>query len=94
MKQQTFYRSDVSEFSRPWAKVASFGDGVEDTPRSVTTVEWPSVSDPVDPDTLLLQGEEYHEGGYDNTTGKCGGSDTDTEAVRKAKSNRRGGNTY
>jgi len=68
----------VSEFSRPWAKVSSFGGGVEDTPRSVATVERSSVSTPVDPDVLQLQGEEHHKGGYGDSTGERGGSDAET----------------
>ena len=85
----------VSEFPRPWTKVASFGDGVEDAPRSVATVERSSVPAPVDLDTVQLQGEEHHEGGNCNTTGECGDSEAETEqGVRKAKSNRRGGGAY
>ena len=55
--------SEVSELSRPWAKVAPFRNRVEDTPRSVATVKRSGISDPVDFDTLLLQGEEHHESG-------------------------------
>ena len=61
----------VSELSESWTKVTSFGDGVEDAPRSVTTVEWPSVSAPLDPDLLVLQGEEHHESRNGNSTSEC-----------------------
>ena len=70
---------EVSEFSRPWAKVSSFGDGMEDAPRSITTVERSSVSAPLDLDTLQLQGEEHYKGRYGDSTGERGGSDAETE---------------
>ena len=85
----------VSEFSRPRAKVSSFGDGVEDTPRPIAPVERLSVPSPVDFDTLQLQGEEHHKGGNGDSTGERGGSDAETErAIRKARSSWRGGSSY
>jgi len=86
---------EVLKFSRLRAKVTSFGDGVEDTPRSVTTVKWQSIPAPVDLDTLQLQGEEHHKGGNRDSTGERGGSDAETErVVRRARSNGRGGSSY
>ena len=67
----------VSELSRPWTEVGSWGDRVEHTPTSVATLERPSVPSPVNLDTLLLQGEEHHNGGKDDSTRECGGSDTE-----------------
>ena len=56
-----------------------FGDRVEDTPRSVATVERSSVSAPGDSDPLSLQGEEYHEGGNGDTTRERRGSNAERE---------------
>ena len=86
---------EVSELSRPRAKVTSFGDGVEDAPGSVATFERSSVSDPVDLDTVQLQSEEYHKGGNGNTAGECGDGEAETQReVRNARSNGRGGSAY
>ena len=86
---------EVSELSRPRAKVASFGDGAEDAPGSVATVERSRVSDPVDLDTMQLQSEEYHKGGNGNTAGECGDGEAETErGVRSVKLNGRGGSAY
>ena len=51
-------------------------DGVEDTPRSVTAIERPSVSAPVDLDALLLQREEHHKSGKGDSTRERGRGDT------------------
>lgn len=70
---------EVSEFSRPRAKMTSLGDGVKNTPRSIATVEWSSVSNPVDLDIMLLQGEEYHEGRNGDSASERGGGDAGKE---------------
>ena len=86
---------EVSELSGPRAKVTSFGDGVEDAPGSVATVERSGVSDPVDLDTVQLQSEEYHKGGNGNAAGECGDGEADTErGVRNTRSNGRGESAY
>ena len=59
---------EVSELSGSRAKVSSCGNGVENTPRPIAAVERPSVSTPVNFDTLLLQGEEHHESGNGDST--------------------------
>ena len=59
--------------------MAFFWDGVEDTPRSVTTRERSSVPAPVDLDPLLLQGEEYHKGANGDGTRERGRGDTEGE---------------
>ena len=75
---------EVSEFPGPGADVAFFWDLVEDTPRPVTAREQPGVPTPVYLDPLLLQGEEYHEGGNSDGTRKRGCSDDKGErAVTK-----------
>ena len=56
--------------------MTSFGNGEEDTSRSVTTVEWSSVSAPVNLDTWLLQGEEHYKSGNGDSAGERGGGDT------------------
>ena len=68
---------EVSELSSPWTEVGSCGDRVEDTPSSVATLERPSVSVPVDLDTLQLQGEEHHKGRNSDSTRECAGSDAE-----------------
>ena len=50
----TLTTDEVSKLSRPWTKVASFGNVVEDAPSSVTTLERSSVPAPLDLDALLL----------------------------------------
>lgn len=52
-----------------------FGDGVEDAPGPVATVERSSVSAPYDRDTLLLQCEEYHKSGKGDSARERGGGD-------------------
>lgn len=71
----------VSELSRPWAKVTSIGDGVEDASGTIATVEGSSVSDPVDPNTLLLQCEKHHKSGKGDSAGERRGSDAKRERV-------------
>ena len=85
---------EVSELSRSRPKVASFGDGVEGTPRPITTAKRSSVSAPVDPDILLLQSEEYPEGGKGDTTRErsCGDAESE-QTVSETRSNDRGGST-
>jgi len=65
------------------------------TPSSVATAEWSCVSDPVNRDTLLLQGEEYNEGGQGDGTGERGGCDAKRErAFRNVASNEILGNAH
>ena len=78
---------EVLEFPRSRAEVAFFWDGVEDTPRPVTTRERSSVPAPVDLDPLLLQGEEYHKGANGDGTRERGRGDAKGErAVIKTTS--------
>ena len=70
---------EASELSRPWTKMASIGDGMKHTPRSVAPGERSSVSAPVDADPLLLQDEECYKSGNSNPTRECGGSDAKME---------------
>ena len=85
----------VSKLSRPWAKVASFGNVVEDAPRPVATLERSSIPAPFDLDALLLQSEEYHEGGDSDSARECGGSNTKTEReLAKPNKTRGGGSTH
>ena len=74
----------ASELPRPWAEVTSCGDRVKDTPSSVATVVRSSVPDPVDLDTLLLQGEEHYKSGNRDGTRERGGGDAESErALRR-----------
>ena len=57
--------------------MTSFGNGEEDTSRSVTTVEWSSVSAPVDLNTWLLQGEEHYKSANGDSARERGGSDAE-----------------
>jgi len=67
---------EVSELSRPWTEVGSWGDRVEDArPIPIAAVVRQIVSAPVDADTLLLQGEENHNGGNYDSGRECGASD-------------------
>ena len=59
--------------------MAFFWDGVEDTPKPVTTRERSSVSAPVDLNPLLLQGEEYHKGANGDGTRERGRGDAEGE---------------
>ena len=68
---------EVSELSGPLTEVGSWGDRVEDTPTSVATFERLSVSAPVDLNTMLLHGKEYHKGGKGDSTRECGSSDAE-----------------
>ena len=74
---------EVSKLSRPWTEVASFRDRVEDTTRSVATIERPIVSAPVDRDALPFQGEEHNEGGNGDSGGECGGGDAERKQTVK-----------
>ena len=74
---------EVSELSRAWTEVASFGDRVEDTTNSVATIERPIVSAPVDRDAPPLQGEEHHEGRNGDSGGECGGGDAERKQTVK-----------
>jgi len=66
--------------------MTSLGDGVEDTPRSVATTERSSVSAPLDPDALSLQGKEYHKCRNGDSTGEGRGSYAEREqAVCKVR---------
>ena len=49
-------------------KVLACGQGLEPWTRGVETLEWQIVTTPADFDTLLLQGEEYDQGGKCNCT--------------------------
>lgn len=85
----------VLELSRAGTKVSLRGDGEEDAPRPITTVERSSVSTPIDLDTLLLQGKEHHKSrNCDSARESRGSNAIKKRAISKVGWNERVGNTY
>ena len=70
------------ELANPRTEVLTLGEGLESWARGIETLEWQVVTTPADFHTLLLQGEEYDQGGDRNGARESGGGDAGMEQLR------------